>query len=123
PAAPTPPLLSAAALAIRFTRMPRVMFHPLQPPPLHPFPCVPEANRRGTPLRPPRSSTRSGRSSVPIRACVRDLEPDQHALVALHRRPVVVPVRMLAAGRAPVVVDQRLHGFRQIDDRGSAVDL
>src|SRR5690348_3693019 len=126
PTAPMPPPLNAAALAIRFTRVSRVMSHSLQPPPLHAFPCAPEANRRGTPLRLPRSSTRShraGASTVLVRSGLGDLEPDEDALVTDHRRAVVVPVRVLAAGRPPVVVDERLHRVRQVHDRGRAVDL
>ena len=46
----------------------------------------------------------------------------EHALVAHHGRPVVVPVGVLAA-HGPVVVDERLERLRQVDDLGVPLDL
>src|SRR5438552_17434 len=50
-----------------------------------------------------------------------DGDADDDALLALHGPAVVVPVGMLA-GDAPVVVDERFHGFRQGDDRRLPLD-
>src|SRR4051794_16495128 len=68
-----------------------------------------------------------GRSPCPasarsVRTRAGQLEADQTALLALHRRPVVVPVGVLT-GYALVVVDQRLHRLREREDRNRALDL
>jgi N-acetylglucosamine kinase-like BadF-type ATPase len=52
----------------------------------------------------------------------RDRDAQQDPLLPLHGRPVVIPVRVLTRD-PPVVVHQRLHRIRQLNDVGAALDL
>ncbi len=50
------------------------------------------------------------------------VDADQHSAVTLHDLAVVVPVRMFTRDH-PVVVDERLHGLRQVQHLRLTVDL
>ncbi len=57
-----------------------------------------------------------------VRAGLGDGDAQHDPLLGLHRRPVFVPVGMLA-GDPPVVVDQGVHRLRQFDDVRGALHL
>ena len=50
-----------------------------------------------------------------------DGDSDENAPIPFHGRTVVIPIRMLP-GNATVVVDERLHRIRQMDDVGAPFD-
>src|SRR5437588_10533050 len=73
-------------------------------------------------LRAPARAGPSGLLSGPVGTGSFDLDPHQDPALVLHGPAVVVPGGV-RAGRAPVVVDQAVHGFGERHDGGSAVDL